>query len=593
MAGPAGSSGGFLTASTAARLLGFGFLAAATLILGTTGFAAYLPSRPEFGRSLLDQLYYSIQLFFVASEPVKNGGPLPVPLQIARFSGPVVTASALIEVAAAVFTTQRQLWRARLSRQHAVVCGSGRDALLLIQRLRAAGTAVVMVEPRPTDDVVHACRFTRASLIVGDPTDQAVLRSAGIVNADSVYALSSSGAVNTSIAVAARAVKRGRRNPLNCFALMPDRDLRAALLARGMGRTEGGFSLVLFSTDEIAARVLSRHVPPAPAAGVAEQHVVVAGLDDFGQTLALELARRWRVHVNLGYPRLKVTLVGSDAAALGAVLRRRFPTLDAICDVTFVTTEVTTLLDTHSALLESADSVYVCADDDTEGVKTGLAMLRVLRDKSVHITVRVSDRGAELNEAFHGANGRLFDDASGSLQVFGTLDTACHPDAIREGILQEEIARALHDEYVVQCVRNGDSLLTNPSMRPWDELPGNLKEANRAQAGQVGEKLLAIRCVVVPSFDGALPFAFRDHPDEVEQLARLEHQRWVEERTATGYVYGPVKRGREHPSLIDWDRLSDSAREKNRVFIRALPRILAGAGFQVLRVHADLMTGAS
>jgi hypothetical protein len=570
--------------SAGVRLLVFGVLAVVTLLLGLIGFAEYLPSRPEFGRGLLDRLFYSIQLFFVAAEPVKNGSPMPVTLNVARFCGPIVTASALLEVVAAVFATQRQQWRARSAKRHTVVCGGGGDALLLVNRLRSTGENVVLVERQPSAETVNVCKRVKVPIVVGDPTDEAVLRSAGTTNADAIYALSSDSAINTSIAVTSRTIRTNGRGQLTCFALVPDRDLRAALLARGLdGSGDQEFQLVLFSTDEIAARVLAQKNPLTVGTLAVPPHVVVAGLDDFGQTLALEFARRWRVHVNRGHPKLVLTIAGPDAVASSEQLRRQFPALEEICDIRSLSTSVTSLPE-HTGVLETADRVYVCADDDVLGIKTGLSLLRLSREREVQIVVRVCERGVELDEAFRGINGRLFDDVSGSLRIFGTLNEACHPAAIQAGVVVEEIARSLHDEYVAQCAANGDMPLTNPSMDPWEDLVEDLKDANRAQARHVGEKLRTIGCIAVPGFDDTMPFAFRAQPDEVEQLARLEHRRWAAERRAQGYTYGPNREERRHPNLVDWEELPDSAREKNRVFVRALPRVLASAGFQILRV---------
>jgi hypothetical protein len=127
----------------------------------------------------------------------------------------------------------------------------------------------------------------------------------------------------------------------------------------------------------------------------------------------------------------------------------------------------------------------------------------------------------------------------------------------------------------------------------WEQLTEELRESNRAQARHIGDKLTAIGCVIVPGVDDALPFSFQSDPDEVEQLARLEHQRWVRERLAQGYHYASVRGGLGHPGVLEWDALSDSVREKNRAFIRALPAVLAGAGFQMLRVHAGARTAVA
>ena len=143
-------------------------------------------------------------------------------------------------------------------------------------------------------------------------------------------------------------------------------------------------------------------------------------------------------------------------------------------------------------------------------------------------------------------------------------------------------AGAIHEAYVEAALDKGEAPGSRPSLRPWEELPEEFRESNRAQARHVGEKLAAIGCLMVPIFDPALTFAFDD--DEVQLLARLEHERWMAERTALGYVYGPLREGRFHPDLAPWEELSDEARAKDLEAVRSIPAMLAGEGFQVLRV---------
>jgi hypothetical protein len=64
----------------------------------------------------------------------------------------------------------------------------------------------------------------------------------------------------------------------------------------------------------------------------------------------------------------------------------------------------------------------------------------------------------------------------------------------------------------------------------------------------------------------------------------MEHQRWMRERHAQGYVYGPDREGKHHPDLVGWPDLSENAREKDRQAVREIPAILHEAGFQILRL---------
>jgi hypothetical protein len=80
-----------------------------------------------------------------------------------------------------------------------------------------------------------------------------------------------------------------------------------------------------------------------------------------------------------------------------------------------------------------------------------------------------------------------------------------------------------------------------------------------------------------------LAFSEKGSDDEVTRMARMEHEYWCREKTAEGWKYGPGKDPdqKTNPSILPWDELSKSEKEKNKNYIRGLPRLLAQAGFQV------------
>ena len=58
------------------------------------------------------------------------------------------------------------------------------------------------------------------------------------------------------------------------------------------------------------------------------------------------------------------------------------------------------------------------------------------------------------------------------------------PGRIRED-LTDQLARAIHQAYVDNRTRRGDSPRLNKSMRPWEELPPDRQRANLAQAKDI------------------------------------------------------------------------------------------------------------
>jgi hypothetical protein len=171
----------------------------------------------------------------------------------------------------------------------------------------------------------------------------------------------------------------------------------------------------------------------------------------------------------------------------------------------------------------------------------------------------------------------------GDLNVFGLLDLICRPDVLLAG-QNEVVARVIHAKYVASRRREGQSVETNPSMVDWQQLPESLKESNRAQAADIWLKLATIGCDIVPMTDwDAEPPAFT--ADEIEQLARMEHDRWWKEREAAGWRLAAAKNEarKESPYLIPFEDLPEDVKEIDRATVRALPAFLAEVDFAVVR----------
>ncbi len=98
-------------------------------------------------------------------------------------------------------------------------------------------------------------------------------------------------------------------------------------------------------------------------------------------------------------------------------------------------------------------------------------------------------------------------------------------------------------------------------------------------------KLAAISCEIAPK-GGAQRPAFEFSGEEVEQLAKLEHDRWEAERRADGWTYGATKDvdAKRSPYLIPWAELSEEVRDLDRDTVRKIPQFLAKVGLAVVRI---------
>jgi class 3 adenylate cyclase/tetratricopeptide (TPR) repeat protein len=146
----------------------------------------------------------------------------------------------------------------------------------------------------------------------------------------------------------------------------------------------------------------------------------------------------------------------------------------------------------------------------------------------------------------------------------------------------EALAKAVHEDYCEQSRQRGEAPQTNSSLRPWQELTEDARNANRAQATDIANKLRVMNLELTGS--GGLSAAEITIPaEQLEKLAMREHTRWMEERKASGWTYAALRDNarKHHPMLVPWDLLPEVEREKDRDVIRLMPKLIDKAGFRV------------
>jgi mutator protein MutT len=180
---------------------------------------------------------------------------------------------------------------------------------------------------------------------------------------------------------------------------------------------------------------------------------------------------------------------------------------------------------------------------------------------------------------------------------------ALHTDAAElEGALaqnrrlefvREELAKGLHEQYrISQRAMPEPKEDSDPAMADWDQLGEKLKESNRRQADQIPAKLKTVGCTLRSAEPGKVappspPFTAETQEDKqaLEMLAEMEHARWNRERFVQGWCYGSARDTDRciSPHLVAWSKLSNEVKEYDRGAIRAIPKLLASVGFEIVR----------
>ena len=554
------------------------------IVLGVIGYHRYgVMHHTPFG--LVDSFYRAIKLFGMNGD---QPPPLPPSLKIARILAPLVVGYAAVAGFLRLFREQALLANVRLRyRDHIVICGLGTSGFKLATGFVEAGYWVVVIERDASNQSLAGARRRGIPVLVGDATDPHLLEQANVDRAAQLVATCGRDETNVEVAMAARALPRHRAGSLTAFVNINDlslwRLLKAAALATA-GRLP--FRLELFTVADAAAGVVTQSHPPFPDAAdgvVRRPHVLIVGDAGPGGQLPLHVAGLWRNSEPRPGEELQVTLTGPDAEADLAALLIAHPELQRIAAFRSHIVSLDTIDTTGKGLmpadLPAPTIIYVCIQDEADALAAGLALEHAgTAAAPIVVTVRElhAGAGAALTEG----------ELTTRVLAFGILDSVLSPEFLDSGAM-ELLARAKHDSFVREELAKGVAPGSSPALRSWDDLDETFRSANRGFADGIGPKLSALGLVVVPDplADARAP-GFQFSAEEIEELAREEHDRWMAERVADGWRYGtPRDNARKlHPSIVAWADLPEDEREKDRQPVRDIPSMLAHVGLQLARV---------
>ena len=180
----------------------------------------------------------------------------------------------------------------------------------------------------------------------------------------------------------------------------------------------------------------------------------------------------------------------------------------------------------------------------------------------------------------------------GEVRTYPAVFTRCYLKLV--GDTREILARRIHENYLKE--NNGIPARAN---KPWPELPEELRDSNRAQADNYFSLLknfgYGIR-PISPSFQGPIAFP----PEEIEKMAILEHERWMEEKRRSGWSGQRITdevthdkkddRRKIHNCLVSWDLLPQIEKDKDLNTVRNIPWIMAEVGSEVFKEEQRMLS---
>ena len=161
-----------------------------------------------------------------------------------------------------------------------------------------------------------------------------------------------------------------------------------------------------------------------------------------------------------------------------------------------------------------------------------------------------------------------------------------------EGEILERLAEAVHEVYCEGLKKRGYTYgpVTNEKKKQhsvlvsYAQLSEEHKEMNRGNVRDIATKLAHVGYVMRPARSDQKPFNFPGV--DIEELSIMEHNRFVKQKKDSGWTYAPERDDdkKTHPEILEWEKLSDEVKEKDRAMVRSIPAILARAGYAIEKV---------
>lgn len=170
-------------------------------------------------------------------------------------------------------------------------------------------------------------------------------------------------------------------------------------------------------------------------------------------------------------------------------------------------------------------------------------------------------------------------------------------------ILVYKMARAIHSRYLYQLRKQEQQPEKNVYMEwihkhggsedqesdDFDTLPKDIRRSNLDNAYHIPAKLLSIGYRIRPVRKGYNTLVLHLTEQEVENMARVEHIRWCWDKILGGWYYGKIRDDirKLHPSIVPYEELPESEKEKDRELVRLIPALLQDIGYEAFPVNPD------
>jgi hypothetical protein len=576
-----------------------------SFLIGSIGFLI----DSNFKISFLNSFYLSAQLFiFQVDFTNRNLNGL---IEIARWTAPFTLAFATVRTILIIVREEIEELKLKSFNEHVIICGLGHKGFRLAKDLFKANAKVIIIETNSNNEYINICKEKGMKVIIGNATHNFILNKANVKNAHALFAVADKDDINIAIAIKAFEIKNNisdhimnselkqnnsvpdikqdqdQSKLLRCYVHIGNLKLQSLFKQHYLFKIhDDKFEAIIFNIFDICARetiydfVMKNYIHTIHHENN-PLHILIVGFGSMGESLMIEAAKM--CHFSNG-KKVIITVLDKRAKSKEDKFKLEFlyhKQLKDLIDIKFEKYDAKNIKENELLELQKISPfniIYICSGNEASRIFVSLNLRNLLSQIPIRIFMPEKSGFTPLFET-----GQIFSETQ-NIEIYNMVDSAYKIKKIVRSKL-EELAQIIHEDFI-QRERNKfperfESGIPDNSLKNWANLPEEDKELNISAVLQIPLKLGAIG-YNIRSIIQKENFNFTD--EEITTLAKIGHKQWMAERLLSGWIFGEQKTSLKkiHPDLRSWSELTAESREKQKDFIRLIPKLLKNCEHEYL-----------
>jgi len=519
------------------------FVICLSLIGFVTGIIGF---REENGGAFTgNNLYHTFQMFLLNYFFIHEIKSLWLELArwIILFVFLLITFQLFITIIAPQFIQQNKI--RFLYKNHIIICGLNEMTMEIIHKF--TGSKIVVIAPE-NNKYAESLHQRRIKLIMGDPTDTFILKTAAIRKVAKLFAVTHSDKQNVEIAQVAFSILKTakRKEVLPCFVLVNEPKMKSILEETAFFKYKtGNFDALLFNINEIGIKygICMNIDKMLPATLKKSPEILIVGLTDKTENVILNFAHCTNMQRN----RFKVSIFEPEKTKMDLFLKKYHYLNDYL--------EIKTGDNLEKLCTEKIfDSIFICGESQMNDIKQAIEIHYLIGKQAPNIFLFCNDTSI--------------------------INVSLQEDLEKKKIFLINLYQLIAD-YVFELNENIESQAKEAHYfwnnvykknTEWDDLSGHFKQSNRNQILDIFLKTYIAFGKTTDDFKHCL-VSLSDK--EKETLAMMEHRRWVLEKLINGWVFGERDNEfKRHDCFIPWSELSEEQQAKDYDAINLMLKLL-------------------